>query len=467
MQSTKVKLFYPLILIITSFGVYLSTIGPTVYLGDSGELTAAAFSLGIPHNSGYPLYALIGKLFCLIPLGNVGFKMNLMSSCFAVVTLWIVYSIIYKLSSSKGAAFIGSLILAFNPIFWLQTVSSEVYTLHTFFVALLIRVLWWWDEKRAFHLLVLFIFITGLSFGNHMQTVLLAPAVLFMVIVVEKKSIFNLKNFLALSLFFIGALLVYLYLPIRTEADAAIHWGDPNNLVRFLAHVTGSSHREGYVLTGTTLEYLRRTNETIWLIASQFGATLLLALWGWLKLTSVRWRVFFVLVIVFDFIYTIFLNVISLEVTAFALPTAVILSILSGTGIAHIIKASKSFLKVNLTTKRMIKGACYMLPAIPLFLNYGLCNQKRNYTAYEHALNIFRTTGPGGILLLDGDNNFFPVVYGRIVEKMRYDVILFDRHHIIFRMPYLGDQNGHFRGTWENYRRLLERNIIEKIIILK
>ncbi len=190
MQSTKVNLFSPLILSITSFGVYLSTIGPTVYLGDSGELTAAAFSLGIPHNSGYPLYALIGKLFCLIPIGNVGFRMNLMSSCFAVATLWIVYSFIYKLSSSKGAAFIGSLILAFNPIFWLQTVSSEVYTLHTFFVALLIRVLWWWDEKREFHLLVLFVFITGLSFGNHMQTVMLAPAVLFMVIIVEKKSAF-------------------------------------------------------------------------------------------------------------------------------------------------------------------------------------------------------------------------------------------------------------------------------------
>ena len=463
MQSTKVNLFSLAILIITSFGVYLSTIGPTVYLGDSGELTAAAFSLGIPHNSGYPLYTLMGKLFCLIPLGNVGFRMNLMSSCFAVATLLLVYSMIYQLCSSKGAALIGSLILAFNPIFWLQTVSSEVYTLHTFFVALLIRILWWWDEKRALHLLILLVFITGLSFGNHMQTVMLAPAVLFIVIMVGKKTLFNLKNFLVLFLVFITALLVYLYLPIRTEAGAAIHWGDPNNLVRFLAHVTGSSHRAGYVLTGNTLEYLQRTNETLWLLASQFGATLLLALWGWLKLDSVRWRVFFILVIVFDFIYTIFLNVITLEATAFVLPTSVILAVLSGAGIGHILKASERLVGVNLTTKNIIRGACYLLPAIPLVINYSLCNQKRNYTAYEHAINIFRTTVPGGILFLEGDNHFFPVVYGRLVEKMRQDVILFDRHHIIFKMPYLGDQQGKFRGTWENYKDLLEKNIIEKM----
>ena len=44
-----------LFLVIIPVVVYLVTICPTVYLGDSGELTAAAFSLGIPHNSGYPL----------------------------------------------------------------------------------------------------------------------------------------------------------------------------------------------------------------------------------------------------------------------------------------------------------------------------------------------------------------------------------------------------------------------------
>ena len=53
------------ILFVALFIIYLSTIAPVVYLGDSGELTAASFSLGIPHNSGYPLYSIIGKIFCV------------------------------------------------------------------------------------------------------------------------------------------------------------------------------------------------------------------------------------------------------------------------------------------------------------------------------------------------------------------------------------------------------------------
>ncbi|MBW2173558.1 MAG: DUF2723 domain-containing protein, partial [Deltaproteobacteria bacterium] len=91
------------------FVVYLSTICPTVYLGDSGELTAAAFSLGIPHNSGYPLYAQLGKLFSLVPVGPIAFRMNLMSSLFAVLTVWLVYSLILRITSSKLSAFSGAL----------------------------------------------------------------------------------------------------------------------------------------------------------------------------------------------------------------------------------------------------------------------------------------------------------------------------------------------------------------------
>ena len=77
LNENRHNLYFGIFLIFL-FGIYLKTICPVVYLGDSGELTAAAYSLGIPHNSGYPLYCIIGKIFCLIPIGNIGFRMNLM-----------------------------------------------------------------------------------------------------------------------------------------------------------------------------------------------------------------------------------------------------------------------------------------------------------------------------------------------------------------------------------------------------
>jgi len=451
-----------LVLPIILFGIYLGTVCPIVYPGDSGELTAASFSLGIPHNSGYPLFGLLGKLFCLIPIGNVAFRMNIMSVCFGVAALWLVYSLIHKMTDSKMGATIGTSILAFTSVLWSQTASAEVYTLHVFCVALLLRLLWWWDEKREFYILALFVFITGLSFTNHMQTVMLAPGVLFIILSREKSSLLNVKHFFIFSFFFILALSLYLYLPIRTEAGAAIAWGEPNNLERFFAHVSGRSHRGSYVLNRAPLDYLQRAGEALLYLGSQFGFVLLLSLWGWLTLRARRWKIFFILLVIFDFVYTIFLNIISLQITAFLLPSSIGMAILSGNGILNIWKRVESIAKVGPGTLWWIKGSCLLIPGIFFFFNYSRCNQSQNYTAYEHAINIFRTTQAGDILLMSGDNNVFPIVYGRIVERMEEDVTLYVRNNNIFKWLREESEGQPNPDSWRERRNRAEMRMIEE-----
>jgi len=228
-----------------SFLVYLLTLCPTVYLGDSGELSGAAFCLGVPHGSGYPLYVVLGKVFCLIPFGSVGFRMNLMAAVFGVLGVWAVYSLIERMTGSKLGAWVGGGVLAFIPVFWWQTVAAEVYTLHVFFVALMMRLLWGWEERREIFLLVVFALVTGLSFGNHLQTVMLAPGVFYLILSGDRKVLLDGKRFVVLSLFLVLPLLVYLYLPIRTWAGAAIHWGDQERWDRFRAHISGQTNPEG------------------------------------------------------------------------------------------------------------------------------------------------------------------------------------------------------------------------------
>ncbi len=457
------KYFTPAILTLGLLVIYLSTLSPTVYLGDSGELTAAAFCLGIPHNSGYPLYCLLGKLFSLIPVGHIGFRINLMSAVFGILAVLLVYSLVLRLASSQLSALVGALVFAFTPIFWFQTVCAEVYTLHTFFVALLIRLLWWWDENRTFCRLALFVFVTGISFGNHMQTVMLAPAVLFIILSADYKTLVNFKNFSALSVLFVFALCVYLYLPVRTDAGSAIHWGDPNTLDRFLAHVTARDHREGYVLTRSSLEYLLRAKQILWFVISQFGFILPLAVWGWAKSVSARWQIFFLAVIFFDFLYSVFLNIISIEITPFGLPSCVALAVLIGMGTGRMLQAVRRHPSIGKTARKAVSFAVCMVPAIPLTFNYDYCDQSRNYTGYEHALNIFRTVEEGGTLFLDGDNNIFPVVYGRIAEGMREDVTLYDRYNLFFKMPHLEESEDPTYTLPEKLRPTVEKRIIENI----
>ena len=443
--------------------VYLATICPTVYSGDSGELTAAAFHLGIPHNSGYPLYALLGKLFCLIPLGNIGFRMNCMSACFAALTVWLTYFFIYRITSSAISSIVGSSVLAFSPLLWQQTISSEVYSLHAFFVTLLLNLLWWWDGERELSKLAVFVFITGLSFGNHLQTLMLGPPVLYFIMSGDRKVLFQFRSFFILVLLFLVALSLYVYLPIRTNAGAALHWGDPNTLERFLAHITARSHRAIYVLNRTPFEYLSRVWEMLSILLMQYGGILLFAIWGWMRLPSGRYRLFFVGIVLFDFFYAVFLNIISFEITAFGIPSFVVFSILAGIGVSHLLILTKESPAIGRVTQRIIKLGFCMAPAILLAFNFGMCDQSRNYTAYEHTVNIFRSLGSSSTLFIDGDNNVFPVLYGHLVERMGKGISLYDRYSLIFKWPLSGFEDDLSRSQGDVRSQVAERIIAENI----
>ncbi|MEW6482047.1 MAG: DUF2723 domain-containing protein, partial [bacterium] len=140
---------FGILVFFVSFGVYLHTLTPTVGFHDSGELISVAYTLGIAHPPGYPLYTLLGKVFItLIPIGNIAFRMNMQSALFASLTCMLVYFITLKLTSSIIPSIVASLILAFSLTFWEQAVIAEKYTLNAFFASLIIFILLKWEDSR-------------------------------------------------------------------------------------------------------------------------------------------------------------------------------------------------------------------------------------------------------------------------------------------------------------------------------
>jgi len=391
-----------------------------------------------------------------------------MSIFFSLGTLWIVYSIIYRTTSSIVSSIFGAFTLAFTPLFWSQTVSAEVYPLHIFFVALLIRILISWDEKRDICYLVLFFFITGLSFLNHLQTIMLAPSVLFLLIVSDRKNFLNLRTSIILSILFLFAITVYIYLPIRTNAGAAIHWGDPDNLKNFFDVVSGRHHRSDYVFNMTFIEYMTRCKDALIVVVKQFWVVLLFGVWGFFILPLIRWKIFYLGIIIFDFFYTVFLNTVYIEVTPFNLPTLIVVAILSGIGISDLLnRCKKIVVKRNIRIFQISNIACCLVPVIFLASNYKICDQSRNYIAYEHALNIFRTVNNGGILIIGADNNLFPITYARIIERMREDVTLYDTYNLFFRKPYtiVSEEPFVLDGNGDNSMTNLSIKVIEKNLL--
>jgi len=197
--------FLPLTIILCAAAYWL-TLCPTVYVGDSGELSTAAYYLGIPHSPSYPLYCLIGWIFAHLPIpGDVGFQMNLMSAFFALGTVVVLYMIIYHFTRTPYLSFSVSLAYAFSPIFWSQAVVAEVYSLNTFLTALALYFLCRWVEKREDRWIYFASFTMGIAATNHQLALLLLPTGLLMLVLFGggKEPLVDLRTYKILLATFI------------------------------------------------------------------------------------------------------------------------------------------------------------------------------------------------------------------------------------------------------------------------
>ncbi len=177
-----------------SLVVYLLTMAPTVTFWDAGEFMAAAYSLGIPHAPGTPLFVLLGRVLCLLPLGlSTAFKMNLLSVLSGAAASGLLYLITaYLLERSTdegplkglvvhGGAFSAGAIFTGLRTVWLNTTEFEVYGLATATVLLVGWLMFYMsasdDFQRNRRTLLLVIYIISLSIANHLIVMLAAPGV--------------------------------------------------------------------------------------------------------------------------------------------------------------------------------------------------------------------------------------------------------------------------------------------------
>ena len=115
-------------LFIASFTLYIRTLAPSLLYGDSAEFQTIAYTLGIGHPTGYPIYVLLAKLFTFLPVGDIAYRVNLFSAFCAALTVVCVYLITRKLGAMPIPAVYGSLALMLTPLFWKHASIAEIYT---------------------------------------------------------------------------------------------------------------------------------------------------------------------------------------------------------------------------------------------------------------------------------------------------------------------------------------------------
>ncbi len=203
---------------IISFVVYVYTLAPTVTMEDSGELAVASDYLGVPHPPGYPIWTVITWLFTRIfsfvtfrGQPNPAWGVNMASAVFGALAagmsaLLISRSGSHMLRSTRRTSYplkpetenmicwissvAASLLFAFSPVMWSQSVIAEVYSLNAFFLILVFLLTYKWLCQPSDHLLYATAFIFGLGLTNY-QVLLLAALPLFFAVFLKDLDLFR------------------------------------------------------------------------------------------------------------------------------------------------------------------------------------------------------------------------------------------------------------------------------------
>lgn len=432
------------------FYVYTSYSGIPAYR-DSGDLAVAAYTYGIAHPTGYPLYVIIGKLFTFfIPMGNVAYRLNIMSAVFSGLTVGLVFLILQKIEVhillSTGLALLFAVL---PPVVSLSHVV-EMYALNTFLVALSIYFLPVCFIPEAEINTLIFtrkilcsIFIIGLAVTNHQTAVLVLPGILLYTWIIQRQfKLYGVKKLIklcliAIVLFCLG-FTVNTYLPLRATGEPVSAWGNPQSIDGIIRILTRGDyggmklHPEQSTLDFSPMALMRHTIKYVEYLVSHFSPVItLIGIIGFVT----GFMEPFVIGITTSFLvsgigFVILSNLPYTDPATYSiLEPHLILGhmffiILIGYGVKFIVA-----LKPGWYTSKIIYPAGTILAvcaiAAQLILSWDNFYRRTDYYAVDYVKNMFASLPPGSVVFNPDDTTAFVTSYTQHCTKIRRDVPVF------------------------------------------
>lgn len=265
---------------LAALALYLATLAPSVatVFDDSLEFQVVLPSLGIAHPTGYPLYTLLGWLLSRLPVGDLAYRVNLLSALAGAAAVAALFLTARRLGSGRLPAALMAGVFALSTTWWSQATIAEVYTLHGLAVALILYLTLSDRGTRTPWLALVF----GLALAHHRTTLLLAPGVLVYLLWTDPGVLRRPRDLVKLGLAFLLPLALYLYLPLRGQSVTSLDGAVVSTWQGFWRHVLASDY--GSFLSANPLAVQRPASYPLRLLLSQMGlAALLLGLLGWLR----------------------------------------------------------------------------------------------------------------------------------------------------------------------------------------
>ena len=418
------------------FLIFVFSLSPTVYPGDSSLFTAAAYFLGSAHPPAYPFYLLIGKLITFIPFGNIALKVNLLSAVFGALAALLSYEAALYLTKNPAVSFFAPLTVLASPSFVLESSKAEVYGFNSFLVICIfylgIRSL---KEEGFYKNVLLSAFILGIGMGNHHTIGFMLFTVLYVVVIRRKDLPFGMVAFSIIL--FIAGFSVYFYLYLRSIVGTFISYSPVLSFIDFIkvflradyssntldAVKMVSSHDIGwmYALRNLWVILSRDIYPVTWffVIAGMAGAFRERRVFGYLLVSLMIWLFLARMTMPAKELSYKAIDIISV----YYLQMIPILGIIAAAGLSvcyEKLKEHSALISKALVTALIIFQMVYVSISI----------QKSSVSDYSIAYNWIKDISvvikPKSFFLAFGDNPSFLGFYGLGVERLRDDVVYMD-----------------------------------------
>ncbi|MCO5936296.1 DUF2723 domain-containing protein [Mucilaginibacter sp. RB4R14] len=201
MQYNKINNLFGWLCFVIASATYILTLEPSVSFWDCGEFISCAYRLQVSHQPGYPLFAMLGKVFSLLSLGDntkVPYFTNMgsaiASGASVMFLFWTITAIAKKMFTGReksfgdaqttvimGAGLVGALAFTYTDTFWFSAVETIVFALSQLCIAVVFWAILKWDahadEPGADKWIIFIAYVMGLSIGIHLLNLLTIPAI--------------------------------------------------------------------------------------------------------------------------------------------------------------------------------------------------------------------------------------------------------------------------------------------------
>ena len=429
----------PILLGFVSWIVFLLFQSQGIPAGDSGDLVTAAATLGVPHPPGYPLYSLLGWLASHIPILTVSWRVGLLSSIPHAIVVALVYLLVVRITRSRMAGLFAFLLILGNYLFFLYSITPEVFALLDAFIVIMIWLLLRWQASVEPRLLYLLSFFGGLSLTHHQVILFLSPAIVYF-LWLERKHLKHISIPRA-SVYFCVGLLPYLYIWLATFGHSMVIWDratNIENIIKLLTRADYGTFQSGPVYGQLPYQRLLEVQAYIQYVFEDFkwfGVVFLLC--GFVSLWQKNRHAFWLFILSVFCMGPLFLFYASFPLVShftlgtferFLLPSYVLISVIAGIGFSYVIHHIEVIAKAHrfhtLLAGGFVSICCifsFVLLIVTLLKFVGYAGDR---TAEHVGYDVLTDLPRGSILILDRDTVLFTTEYVRYVLGYRRDIIL-------------------------------------------